>query len=115
MGEVFLNASYPRVKEKRLHIIYEARIEQGLDYLLTHFEEPIWPRTISTMTTQERQIVVFSRMEAFARFKQANGLDCRINAYPNYVEWKGINRQAPNFIFIDIDSRDINLTEFLRG
>jgi hypothetical protein len=42
-------------------------------------------------------------MEAFARFRQANGLDCRINAYPNYVEWKGMNRQEPNFIFIDLE------------
>jgi len=115
MGEVFLNASYPRVKEKRLHIIDEARIEQGLDYLLTHFEEPIWPRTISTRTTQGRQIVVFNRMEAFVRFKQANGLDCRINAYPNYVEWKGMNRQAPNFVFIDLDSNDIDLKKILEG
>jgi hypothetical protein len=30
-------------------------------------------------------------------------LDCRINAYPDYTEFKGINRQPPNFIFIDID------------
>jgi hypothetical protein len=30
-------------------------------------------------------------------------LDCRINAYPSYTEFKGINRQAPNFIFIDLD------------
>ena len=34
----------------------------------------------------------------------ANYLDCRINAYPAvYSEYKGPNRQAPNFIFIDID------------
>jgi hypothetical protein len=30
-------------------------------------------------------------------------LDCRINAYPDYTEFKGINRQPPNFVFIDID------------
>ena len=113
MGGIFLNASDPRIKEKRPHILDETRINQGLDYLLSHFEEPIWPRTISTKTTQGRQIVVFNRMEAFARFKQANGLDCRINAYPNYVEWKGMNRQAPNFIFIDLDSKGIDLSELL--
>jgi hypothetical protein len=38
-----------------------------------------------------------------ARFKQANWLDCRISAYPSYTEYKGINRQAPDFIFIDLD------------
>jgi hypothetical protein len=30
-------------------------------------------------------------------------LDCRISAYPSYTEYKGINRQAPNSIFIDLD------------
>jgi len=115
IGGLFLNASNSRVKEKRPHILDEARLNHGLDYLLTHFEEPIWPRTVSTKTTQGKQIAVFNRMEALARFKQANGLDCRINAYPNYVEWKGMNRQAPNFIFIDLDSKDINLKKLLDG
>jgi len=60
------------------------------------------PRTISTKT-QARQYAVYSREEAIARFKQSNLLDCRINAYPDYTAYNGINRQPPNFIFIDID------------
>jgi hypothetical protein len=75
---------------------------EGLDFILSHLEEPIWPRTIFTKTLG-RQYTVYSREEAIARFKQSNLLDCRINAYPNYTEFKGINRQPPNFIFIDID------------
>jgi hypothetical protein len=30
-------------------------------------------------------------------------MDCRINAYHDFTEFKGINRHPPNFIFIDID------------
>jgi hypothetical protein len=30
-------------------------------------------------------------------------LDCRINAYPTYIGWKEVNRQAPNFLFTDLD------------
>jgi Primase X len=82
--------------------------EEGLDFILTHFVDDaesssIWPRTISTKTTEGRQVLVYNKEEALARFKQANYLDCRINAYPGYVEFKGINRQPPTFIFIDID------------
>ena len=33
------------------------------------------------------------------RFDQANWLDCRINAYTNLDD-------SPNFLFIDIDTRD---------
>jgi non-catalytic primase subunit PriX-like protein len=80
-------------------------IKEGLDFILTHFEVPRWPRRISTKLTQGRQILVHSKEEALARFGQANYIDCRINAYHAvYSEHKGSNRQAPNFIFVDIDN-----------
>jgi hypothetical protein len=47
--------------------------------------------------------LVYNREEALARFKAANFLDCRISAYPDYVEFDRINRQHPNFIFINLD------------
>lgn len=78
-------------------------IVDGLEFILGHFEEPIWPRTISTHTTEGRQILVYNKEEAIARYKQANLLYCRINAYPDYTEYRGINRQAPNFLFLDLD------------
>jgi hypothetical protein len=74
-------------------------VEEGLDFILSHFKEG-FPRTISTKATEGRQVVKY---EALAMFKAANHLDCKINAYPRFVEWKGINRQPPNFIFIDLD------------
>jgi Primase X len=78
-------------------------IVEGLEFILSHFEEPIWPRTISTHTTEGRQILAYNKEEAIARFRQASLLDCRINAYPDYTEYGGINRQAPNFLFLDLD------------
>jgi hypothetical protein len=78
------------------------KIEEGLDFILSHFEEPIWPRAIFTKTLG-KQITVYSREEAIARFKQSNLLDCRINAFPDYTEFKGVNRQPPNFVFVDLD------------
>jgi hypothetical protein len=54
----------------------------GLDFILAQFREPLWPRTVSTRSTEGRQLVVSSREEALARFIQSNWLDCRISAYP---------------------------------
>jgi hypothetical protein len=82
---------------------YKNILEEGLDFILSHFKEPIFPRTISTRTTEGRQLLVYNKEEALARFKAADHLDCKISAYPKYVEWQGINRQAPNVIFIDLD------------
>jgi hypothetical protein len=81
---------------------------EGLNFILSHFQGPIWPRTISTKTTEGKQILVYNKEEALARFNQSNFLDCRINAYPDYVEFEGINRQHPNFIFIDLDRSGFN-------
>jgi len=78
-------------------------ITEDLEFILSHFEEPIWPRTISTHTTEGRQILVYNKEEAITRYKQSSLLDCRINAYPDYTEYGGINRQAPNFLFLDLD------------
>ena len=41
-------------------------------------------------------------------------LDCRINAYPYYTQYKEINRQAPNFIFIDLDRSKFTTENELR-
>ena len=50
-------------------------VSEGLDFILSHFEEPIWPRTIFTYTLG-RQLLVYNKQEALARFKQANFIDC---------------------------------------
>ena len=64
-------------------------LEEGLDYILSHFEgQRLWPRAISTKTTEGRQVVVNSIEEALARFTQSDFLDCRISAYP--LAFRGI-------------------------
>lgn len=51
------------------------------------------------------QFSVSSGEEMFKRFNQANYVDCRINAYPEYTKWEkyGIVRYPPNFLFFDLD------------
>ena len=83
--------------------IYGNQTIQGLDLVLSHFQPPIFPRTISTKLTENKQIVVYNKEEALERFEAADWLDCKISAYPDFTGWKGINRQAPDFIFIDLD------------
>jgi Primase X len=96
-----------RIEHNQCNQVYTSNhssttITEGLDFILSHFEQPLWPRTIFTHTLG-RQLLVYNTQEALARFKQANFIDCRINAYPYYNEYQGINRQVPNFIFIDLD------------
>jgi len=94
-----------------MSVTTDAQIKIGLDFILSHFAAFAFPRTISTKTTQGRQIWANNVTEALARFKQANYLDCRINAYSKH-DIIG----DPNFIFIDIDCTDkVLLNEVLAG
>jgi hypothetical protein len=89
-------------------------VEAGLDFILDHFEfqDFIWPRTISTKTTRGRQILVYNKEEAFARFKQANFLDCRISAYPS-PKYTRRQKKKLSFLFIDLDSQTLDLDKEL--
>jgi hypothetical protein len=93
------------IADQQIPSSYRPEFEEGLDFILKHFEEPIFPRTISTKTTQGRQIAINNRAEALARFSQANGLDCRIAAYPVYTDYYIKNTGiSPDFLFIDLDA-----------
>ena len=84
-------------------------IESGLDFILNHFDPngrvSLFPRTIMTKKL-EYQKEVFSKEEALQYFEESDFVDCRINAFPSYTEYKGVQRYPPNFIFIDLDKND---------
>jgi hypothetical protein len=105
-------------------------IAEGLEFILTHIESPIfsgdtkpsyfnlWPKTMSTAKTEGAQIRVNSPNEAISEFYKARFLDCKINAYPTYTDdfRKGIQQAmtigrrgiVPSFLFIDLDKGPFN-------
>jgi hypothetical protein len=85
------------------------------DFILKHFPEPIFPRTISTFKSQGKQFEVFSKGEMIKAYEESNLLDCRVNAYPSYTEYKGIQRYPPNFVFADLDLSTFRNLEALVG
>jgi hypothetical protein len=86
-------------------------IESSIDFILSHFEEPLFPRKISTYKSQQQENMPFqfkvgSKKEIIDSFIESNFLDCSIGAYPSLIEYKGVPRYKPNFIFIDLDRKD---------
>lgn len=77
---------------------------EDLDFIVDHFrtQRLDFPRKIMTANTKG-QIQVSSIEDAYQTFVDAGFRDCRINAYPDYFEWKNIERVTPSFIFIDLD------------
>lgn len=72
-------------------------VESGLEFILNHFKEPLWPRKVSTAATNRGQHTVFDKGHAMTYFDGALGLDCRISAF-------GISQTTPDVLFVDMDA-----------
>ena len=88
-----------------------SRRGSGFHFRIFRLRE-LWPRTISTKTTQGRQLLVYDRQGTLARFKQFNFQDCRISAYPSTKYTRHL-KQKPNFLFIDLDFQALDLDKEL--
>ncbi len=82
-------------------------ISGNVDFILSHFLEPTFPRKIMTKRLGYQK-EVFSKEELMKYFESSNYEDCRINAYPPFTNYQGINRVAPTFVMIDLDLREFD-------
>lgn len=97
-------------------------LEQGLDFILSHFTEPIWPRNIATAATQTKQHAVEDKQRALLYFNSALRQDCRLAIYPNYEKIQekisstkvdANPKPIPNHLFIELDLKDFRNREEL--
>ena len=72
----------------------------GVNFLLNHLAKPEFPRTIATKLTEGKQIIVSSKEEALACYKDSNYVDCRLAAYPYSVNNLP---QIIDFVILDLD------------
>src|SRR5919197_981675 len=84
---------------------FHSKVGDGLDFILSHFQEPIFPRKIMTKQLSY-QVEIFNKEEVLEYFKSSNYEDCRINAYPAFTEYHGINRTPISFLMVDLDLKD---------
>jgi len=80
----------------------EEKAKESIEFLLSHFDvrQRLFPRMMSTYTTNGGQFKVYNKEQIFQACKKADFIDCRLNGYPVLEE--GL-LQAPNIIFIDLD------------
>jgi hypothetical protein len=80
-------------------------IENGFDFILSHLQEPLFPRKIMTKDLGY-QVEVIDKQKALDYFKSSRYEDCRINAYPPLTNYHGINITPISFIMVDLDLKD---------
>lgn len=103
------------------------KVTEGINILLSLFsavgQKRLFPRKIMTKATGI-QITVYSVEEILKRFEEVNFKDCRINAYPAFLNEaeeqdneNGINLNllVPNIFFIDMDLKDFSSKEELNS
>lgn len=79
-----------------------SQCRRGVDYILTHLEEPIFPRDILTKKLGHK-IEVLNKEILLRHFEESDYQDCRINAYPKLTQYRSINLVAPSLVMIDLD------------
>src|ERR671918_1003732 len=87
------------------NVIDRRKVQDGLDFILDHFHDPLFPRKIMTKQLGY-QVEIFNKEESLEYFKTSNYEDCRINAYPSFTEYQGINRTPISFLMVDLDLKD---------
>ena len=54
---------------------------------------------------------VLDKQSVLKYFRGSNYEDCRVNAYPSFTNFHGINRTPPSFIIIDLDLKDFGYSK----
>jgi len=72
--------------------VIEISIEDNIDFILSHFKDQLqlYPRKI--MVSDFGKFSISNKIDLLSTYKRSNFIDCKINAYPEFVQYKGINR-----------------------
>ena len=79
-------------------------IKDNIDFILSHFEcqHELFPRIIMTLKTKGQKKIEYetdlqaSKDAIFGYYKQANFIDCKINAFPFNTEHTRVNFDVKN-------------------
>ena len=90
------------------------QVNVGIDFILDHLDEPLFPRKIMTKQLGV-QVKVFDRQSLIGHFKMSDYYDCRINAYSSLLQqdesiiyYAEEVRIPITIIVIDLDLKDFS-------
>jgi hypothetical protein len=94
------------------------KVRQGIKCILSHFKEPIFPRTISSINTAyygAQFKVVYDEKEMFRTYEQSKFIDCRVSIYSSlYATKEYYNDKDVNMQLADMITFDLHKSVFMR-
>jgi hypothetical protein len=94
------------------------RVREGIKCILSHFKEPVFPRTIRSINTTYNGTqfkVVYDEKEMFRTYEQSKFIDCRVSIYPSlYATKENYNDKYANMQLADLITFDLHKSVFMR-
>jgi hypothetical protein len=94
------------------------KVREGIKCILSHFKEPIFPRTIRSINTTYNGTqfkVVYDEKEMFRTYEQSKFIDCRVSIYPSlYANKEYSNDKDVNMQLADLITFDLHKSVFMR-
>lgn len=94
------------------------KVREGIKCILSHFKEPIFPRTIRSINTTyhgSQFKVVYDEKQMFRTYEQSKFIDCRVSIYPSlYATKEYSNDKDVNVQLADLISFDLYKSIFMR-
>lgn len=94
-------SSHPEQSKKRKN-----KVKQNIRFILSHFKEPVFPRTISSRnTTYDRTQfkVAYSEKEMFRIYEQSKFIDCRVSIYrSSYAQERLDDQRIADLIIFNV-------------
>lgn len=91
-----------------------SQVNAGLDFILSHLDEPLFPRTIMTKELGV-QVKIFDRRSMLDQFRRSYYQDCRINAFSSLLQpdesitfYTEEVRISITIFMIDLDLKDFH-------
>jgi len=106
-------SSHQQQSEKRKN-----KVKQNIRFILSHFKEPPFPRTISSTNTTYHGTqfkVVYDEKEMFRTYEQSKFIDCRVSIYSSlYATKEYYNDKDVNMQLADMITFDLHKSVFMR-
>jgi len=94
------------------------KVREGIKCILSHFKEPVFPRTIRSINTTyngPQFKVVYDEKEMFRTYEQSKFIDCRVSIYPSlYATEEYSNDKDVNVQLADLITFDLHKSVFMR-
>ncbi|MGC1933248.1 MAG: hypothetical protein WA667_30105 [Candidatus Nitrosopolaris sp.] len=81
------------------------KIRKGIKFILSHFNEPVFPRTISSTNTPcygPKFKIVYNEKEMLRAYEHSNFIDCRVSINPSLNNSKNVNTASADLITFDL-------------